>query len=369
MSEIKCYGCGSVLQTLDPNKKGFIDKIDPTREILYCKRCFRLMHYNEFPKTLATNEEYELIINDLLKKDGLIVLVVDLFDFTGTFIPKIIDKLRNKNVVLVANKLDLLPKSVNVIKIVEWLTYMCNRYFFRVDAIHVVSSKKGYYIEDLMNTINLLRSGKDVYVMGVANVGKSSLINSILKRIDNRKEDLIATSEIPGTTLSSIKIDFFDDHKAIIDTPGLINDRNAQSNLSEASYKCLIAKSEIKPITYQIECGNTVLLGAIASIALVSGENVSFTCYRSSNVTIHRRKNIEVLDFINKHRGEILTPPVKQDNSKLEFVTKTYKLKEKQDIVISGLGFITVNKDCVIEVMSLKNMDVFVRNGIFRDKN
>ncbi len=369
MSEIKCYGCGSLLQTENPDKKGFIEKIDPKREILYCKRCFRLMHYNEFPKTLATNEEYELIINDLLKKDGLIVLVVDLFDFTGTFIPKIIDKLRNKRVILVANKLDLLPKSVNVTKIVEWLTYMCNRYFFRVDAIHVVSSKKGYYIEDLMNTINLLRDSMDVYVMGVANVGKSSLINSILKRIDNRKDDLIATSEIPGTTLSSIKIDFFDDSKSIIDTPGLINERNAQSNLSEASYKCLIAKNEIKPITYQIEVGNTVLLGAIASIALVSGENVSFTCYRSSNVTIHRRKNIDILDFINKHRGEILMPPVKGDDSRLEFVTKTYKLKEKQDIVISGLGFITVNKDCVIEVTSLKNMDVFVRNGIFRDKN
>ncbi len=369
MSNIKCYGCGAILQTDDPNKKGFIEKIDEKREILYCKRCFRLMHYNEFPKILATNEEYELIIDDLLKKEGLIVLVVDLFDFTGTFIPQIIDKLRNKNVILVANKLDLLPKSVNVTKIVEWLTYMCNRYFFRVDAIHVVSSQKGYYIEDLMNTINLLRNSSDVYVMGVANVGKSSLINSILKRIDNRKSDLIATSEIPGTTLSSIKIPYFNDGKSIFDTPGLINTGNAQSNLSESSYKCLIAKKEIKPITYQIEEGNTVLLGAIASIALVSGDNISFTCYRSENVTIHRRKDIDTLEFINKHRGEILTPPVKSDNSVLEFKTKEYKLKAKQDIVISGLGFVTVNKDCTVKVSTLKNMDVFVRNGIFYSKD
>jgi 30S ribosome assembly GTPase len=369
MSELKCLGCGSILQTEYVDKKGFIEVIDSKREVLYCKRCYRLMHYNEFPKILASNEEYELIIDDLLKKDGLIVLVVDLFDFTGTFIPKIIDKLRNKRVILVANKLDLLPKSVNVSKIVEWLTYMCNRYFFRVDAIHVVSSKKGYYIEDLMNTINLLRDNLDVYVMGVANVGKSSLINSILKRIDNRKSDLIATSEIPGTTLSSIKIEYFDNHKSIYDTPGLINLGNAQSNLNEQSYKCLIAKKEIKPITYQIEVGNTVLLGAIASIALISGENVSFTCYRAETVTIHRRKNIDTLKFINKHKGEILTPPVKSDNSVLEFKTVQYKLKPKQDIVISGLGFITVNKECVVEVMSLKNMDVFVRNGIFTSKN
>ena len=47
----------------------------------------------------------ELSINqskydDLLSKKGLVVLIVDLFDFTGTFIPKIIDKLRHFDNVL-----------------------------------------------------------------------------------------------------------------------------------------------------------------------------------------------------------------------------------------------------------------------------
>ena len=87
-----CQGCGAVLQTTNPNEKGYVPKIDETKEHVYCKRCFRLNNYNEMPKILATNVEYEMVLDDLLKKNGLIVLIVDLFDFTGTFIPKIIDK-------------------------------------------------------------------------------------------------------------------------------------------------------------------------------------------------------------------------------------------------------------------------------------
>lgn len=371
MTRLICKGCGSVLQTTDPNKPGFILKIDETKTELYCKRCYRLMHYNEYPKIVANNEDYEHVVDDLLTKNGLIVLVVDLFDFTGTFIPKILDRLRNKNVILVANKLDLLPKSANIAKIVEWLSYMVNRYFFRVDAIHVVSSKKGYYIDDLMKVIDIARNGRDVYFMGCANVGKSSLINCLIKRFSSRKTDMIATSPIPGTTLDSIKIPFYEDNSSFIDTPGLINEHNALSCLNEQSYDLLLPKKEIKPISYQLEVGNCVILGAIFSAALIDAkENVTFTAYVSENVTVHRRKNIDTLEFINKHKGELLVPPVNNDKSELKFIKKTFEIKDKkQDLVISGLGFITLNKPCKIEVNVIEGLDVFLRNAIFGREN
>ena len=88
--------------------------------------------------------------------------------------------------------------------------------FFRVAAIHIVSSKKGYYIDDLLNTIDFLRKERDVYFVGCANVGKSSLINALLRRNLNYTNDVIATSLIPGTTLNEITIPFFDDNKAFI---------------------------------------------------------------------------------------------------------------------------------------------------------
>lgn len=361
-----CQGCGAPLQEENPNNIGFIPKIDPNASKLYCKRCFRLNNYNEMPKILATNKEYEAVVDDLLIKNGLIVLIVDLFDFTGSFIPKILDKLRDKNVILVANKLDLLPKSVKVEHIVEWLSYMVNRMFFRVDAIHVVSSKKGYYLDDLMNTIDYLRNGRDVYFMGCANVGKSSLINALLKRFTRSEKDLISTSPVPGTTLNSIKISFFIDNKAFIDTPGLINENNILSKLLPASYDKILPNAEIKPQTFQLKPGNTIFFGALGQITLLEGEGVSVTCYFSANLTIHRRKYEGSLEFLNKHGGEILVPPTRDEFLSLEYEEHEFMAssKKKEDIVISGLGFVAINKAAKILVKTIKNTDVFKRVAI-----
>ena len=318
------------------------------------------------PKILATNKEYEAVVDDLLDKKALVVLIVDLFDFTGTFIPKILDKLRDKNVILVANKLDLLPKSVKVEHIVDWLSYMINRMFFRVDAIHVVSSKKGYYIDDLMNTIDYLRNGRDVYFMGTANVGKSSLINSLLKRFTKSDKDLISTSPVPGTTLNSIRIPFFIDNKAFVDTPGLINENNILSKIMPVSYDKVLPKCEIKPQTFQLKPGNTVFFGALGQITLLAGENVSITCYFSSNITIHRRKAEGSLEFLNTHGGLILTPPTREEFLTLEYEEHTYdvSLNKKEDVVISGLGFVAINKPAKVLVKTIKKTDVFKRVAI-----
>jgi ribosome biogenesis GTPase YqeH len=364
MKEIICKGCGSIIQDKDPQKRGYVPLID-INKTKYCKRCYRLMHYNELPKIIASNIEYENVINMLLKKNGLIVLVVDLFDFTGTFIPRIMEKLRDKDVILVANKLDLLPKSANVTKIVDWIQKMANRYFFKLDAIHVVSSKNGLYIKDLINTIDFLRHDRNVYFMGCANVGKSSLINALLKENTSIKEDLISTSPIPGTTLDQIIVPFFEDNKAFIDTPGLINENNILSNIFPDSYSKILPKKEIKPITYQIKDDNTVLIGGLLAVSLLSGENVSFTSYFSENLPILRRKTEGLDEFIKKHLGGILNPPVESEKDAIEYETKEFLVPDgKYDLVVSGLGFIAINKGCKVLVKVIKNTDVFIRHGI-----
>lgn len=363
----KCIGCGSILQCDDVNKPGYIPEVrENTDKDLYCKRCFRLNHYNELPKILATKEAYEKVIDEVIERKGLIVLLVDLFDFTGTFIPDIVKKLRNKNVILVANKYDLLPKSNNINKVVEWLSYMCNRVFFKVDAIHVVSSKKGHYIDDLMNTIDLLRNDRDVYFVGCANVGKSSLINALLKRFTSKTEDVISTSEIPGTTIDAINIPFFEDNKALIDTPGLINDKSILEQLLSTSYRTIVPSKEIKPITYQLFSENTIFVSGLAMVSLLEGDTVSFTCYFSEKLLIHRTKTSKKQELIDNHLGGMLNPPSIEEAKDIKYRDVEFTLagNKKQDIVISGLGFITVNKPCKVLVSVIDGTDVFVRNAI-----
>ena len=79
----KCNGCGAYLQDEHPEKAGFIPvlKLDSTT----CKRCFRMMHYNELPKIVASNKDYEHVIDNVVKKKALMVFIVDIFAFKSTF--------------------------------------------------------------------------------------------------------------------------------------------------------------------------------------------------------------------------------------------------------------------------------------------
>ena len=72
-----------------------------------------------------------------------------------------------------------------------------------------------------MEKIEQYRKGRDVYVVGVTNVGKSTLINAIIQEITGDK-DIITTSRFPGTTLDKIEIPL-DDGSYIYDTPGIIH--------------------------------------------------------------------------------------------------------------------------------------------------
>ncbi len=361
----KCVGCGSVLQNEYIDKKGFVKNLDND----YCLRCYRLMHYNEMPKILAKNEEYDNILTGALKKNALVVLVVDVFDFSATFIPKIIDYLRDKNVIVVANKYDLLPKSTNVYKIVDFILKESQKQFFKILAAHVVSSKKGYFLDDLMNTIDLFRNDRDVYFVGCANVGKSSLINALLKRFSARTTDLISTSNIPGTTLDLINIPFFNDNKAFIDTPGLINEGNILNKLMPKSYSMIVPTKEIKPINYQIFEDNKLFISGLIALDIKGVKDLSVTCYFSDKLLLHRTKSKSIEEFMEKHLGEMLNPPSKEEIKNIKYVCKEYKIsKEKNELYISGLGFISFNKSTTIKVLMLEGIDVVLRNGIIGRK-
>ncbi len=360
----KCKGCGAMLQDTEPEKKGFIPLLKEDSK--YCKRCFRMMHYNELPKIVASNKEYEHVIDNVIQKNGLIVFVVDIFAFKATFNKKMIDKLRNKNVILVANKYDVFPKSVNVENIVNWLSHECEKIFFKVDAIHIVSSKKGYYIEELTKTIDLARKERDVYFVGCANVGKSSLINALLKKNTSITDDVISTSLIPGTTLNEIRIPFFEDNKAFIDTPGLINETDVLNSLLPKSYKKILPDDEIKPITYQITNGNAICLAGLASMSFKCMDRISVIVYSARDLYIHRTKSERLEELFNTQLGELLNPPLKEELDNIEYKTLYFTLdgKKKRNIWFSGFGFVAISGACEIEVKVLKNTEVYFTNAI-----
>lgn len=362
----RCKGCGAILQTEDESKQGFINEIKDNSS--YCKRCFRLMHYNELPKIVASNKDYEIVIDDAVKQNGLMVFIVDIFAFKATFNPKMIEKLRNKNVILVVNKYDLFPKSTNIDGIVSWVSKQAENIHFKVDAISVVSSSKGYYIDELTNLIDLLRRGRDVYFVGCANVGKSSLINALLKRNTSITKDVVSTSVIPGTTLNKITIPFFEDGKSFIDTPGLINEQDVLNKLLPISYKKIIPNKELKPKTYQITKDNSILIAGLARIDFKDCEKISVILYVSDDLYIQRSKTINVERVLENELGKLLNPPTKDEISNIKYYKKSFNLdgRIKKDIWFSGFGFMTIIGKSKLDVTTISGTEVFETDGIIR---
>ncbi len=358
----KCVGCGAVLQTQDEKKAGFVPTLSEDMKI--CRRCFRLMHYNELPKIVASNKEYENVIDSVVSKKALMVFIVDIFAFKSTFHPMMLSRLKDKDVILVANKLDLLPKSANLNKVVEWISKECQRAQLNPLAIGIASAKNGSFMDELIGTIDLARRGRDVYFVGCANVGKSSIINALLKRTTSRTEDLIATSIIPGTTLNQIKIPYYEDNGALIDTPGLINEADILNQLLPVSYRSIVPKTELKPVTYQITDENSIFIGGLAVLSFKTKEKLSVTVYTSSTLYLHRTKTSNVQKLFETQLGRLLTPPTLEEASSMEYQTQELDIHGKKDIWFSGFGFVQISGVAKVRIQWIKNTEVYITNAI-----
>ena len=108
----KCKGCGAYLNN-NKDEVGYVPKFDE-KTTKYCYRCFRLKNYNEN----NINENISININKTLENLDLnnkhVMMIIDILDLEYSFI-----KLSNniKNLTIIVNKMDLLPKTTNYEKI------------------------------------------------------------------------------------------------------------------------------------------------------------------------------------------------------------------------------------------------------------
>src|SRR3954464_7075641 len=109
--QISCVGCGVTIQTEHPEKMGYAPSSALEKESIICQRCFRLKHYNEVQDVSLTDDDFLKILNKVGETDSLIVKIVDIFDFNGSWLPGLNRFAGNNDVLLIGNKVDLLPKS------------------------------------------------------------------------------------------------------------------------------------------------------------------------------------------------------------------------------------------------------------------
>ncbi|MEH7178828.1 ribosome biogenesis GTPase YqeH [Neobacillus vireti] len=336
-------GCGVKVQTENPAELGYAPSSALEKEAIICQRCFRLKHYNEVQDVSLTDDDFLKILNGIGQTDALIVMIVDIFDFNGSWLPGLHRFVGKNKIVLVGNKVDLLPKSVKHNKLINWMKQESKELGLRPEEVFLVSAEKGKFINETAAAIDELRNGKDVYVVGCTNVGKSTFINRIIKEVTG-EEDIITTSHFPGTTLDIIKIPL-EDGKSLIDSPGIINHHQMAHFVDKRDLKVITPKKEIKPKVFQLNEGQTLFFGGLARFDFISGDRASFVCHVSNELNIHRTKTENADELYRTHIGEMLAPPRKDEvDSFPELVKQEFVIKDaKTDVVFSGLGWITVN--------------------------
>lgn len=367
--EMICIGCGAVLQSEDETKAGFLPasvlKKANADEDIYCKRCFRLRHYNEVQDVELTDDDFLNMLHEISDKKALIVNIVDIFDFNGSFISGIQRFAGQNPVILVGNKVDLLPKSLKEGKMRQWLIERAHEAGVHPKEVILTSAVRGESVKQLMDLIETERKGQDVYVVGTTNVGKSTLINQIIK-LATDAENVITTSYFPGTTLGKIEIPL-DDDRVMVDTPGIIQSSQIAHYLTPKELKLVTPRKEIKPKVYQLNEEQTLFLGGLARLDYLSGDGKqSFVCYLSNELTIHRTK-LEKADvlYVNQ-RGQLLTPPFEDNLDNLpELKRYEFLIKEPSDIVFSGLGWISIEEPGTkIAGWAPKGVDVLIRKSL-----
>ncbi|RVE67532.1 hypothetical protein OJAV_G00104470 [Oryzias javanicus] len=223
VSDTCCSGCGAVMHCVAVDVPGYLPSekyktllMEGQLDGAICQRCHLLTHHHKALNLQLTRDQYREVVQQIRPHKALVLLIVDLLDLPDSIVPDLSGLVgTNKNIVVLGNKVDLLPgDSPNYLqRIKRQLSEYCKEAGFgsQVTDIHLVSAKTGYGVEGLISSLQ--RSWKykgDVYLVGSANVGKSSLFNTLLESdyCKSRASDVIHKATIspwPGTTLNLLK--------------------------------------------------------------------------------------------------------------------------------------------------------------------
>eukprot|EP01117_Protostelium_nocturnum_P018698 TRINITY_DN7875_c0_g1_i2.p1 TRINITY_DN7875_c0_g1~~TRINITY_DN7875_c0_g1_i2.p1 ORF type:complete len:507 (-),score=101.39 TRINITY_DN7875_c0_g1_i2:70-1488(-) len=346
-----------------------------------CQRCFNLKYHAKVVPIKVPMDSFREKLSNLGKmKDNIIVFkMVDIFDFHASFIENFRDIIGNNTVFLIVNKMDLLPKDISRERVKDWIRSEAKeRGLSRIQGVHLASSKS-YSIQSLVKELDNIAEDQEVFILGASNVGKSTLMNQIMKFHDiNAKET--TTSLVPGTTLNTISFKV-PSGPTVYDTPGMHNPHQLTSRLSPKELSIVVPQSRIKPQIWSLNAGNTIYLGGLARIDYIEGPPIYFTLFVSKKLPIHVTRTHNADKIYKKHLGTILFPPLKEEQGKLpgdiqpvtplvKAATHTFEgngfRKATVDIVISGLGWVAITGPgkFTIDTWVPPGIQVFERNPL-----
>ncbi|GES61072.1 circularly permuted YqeH GTPase [Aspergillus terreus] len=316
---------GAALESAAETASQYLEKSRPPAQV--CDRCHDLIHHNRaVPAVSPSIYSIREYLDESPYKHNRIYHLIDAADFPMSLVDNIYEALaiqeqRSRNrrastekyrggrklptITFVITRSDLLaPTKEQVDSKMEYMRSILREKLaqsdedFRLGNVHMISAHRGWWTKKVKEEIR--DHGGGVWVVGKANVGKSSFIEAcfpkdsknlekIAELVERREEESVVAnqqhaldlnsdgllppapredlypvlpvvSSLPGTTVSPIRIPFGRSKGEMIDLPGL--DRGELVDYVRDEYRRdVIMTKRKKPERYTIKPGQSLLLG------------------------------------------------------------------------------------------------------------
>ncbi|XP_062582353.1 nitric oxide-associated protein 1-like isoform X2 [Saccostrea cucullata] len=410
MSSVQCGGCGALLHCQDVTIPGYLPSEvfkNLTMEELKeskCQKCHKMQHQGMVFDIRASDEKVYEIMRKISSERCLVLLVIDLFDIENS-IPDIFSQMLTERTTIhvIGNKVDIIPQDQpNYLEAVEeTLITACkkrglNRH--NVKEVSLISAKTGYGVEKLISSL-LANWGMrgNVYMIGTANSGKSTLYNSLLHSdyCYYKVRDVIPKASVsvwPGTTINILKFPIMNSktnwlmkmrQKRLMETQAKEILRHKKMKEEIKKQKKLVASSFITTLHGKVE--KTDFTNDAEKRALYSGFDLVAYEYKGDQVRSNDGKEFimetpekyDETDFTDS-RFLCDTPGLLCDNQvhteltpeELKLIIPTrkivphcYLLKPDHTVFITGLGridFVEGNQDVMLVIFISSKLPVFV---------
>lgn len=342
----KCYNCGAVLQSDDPKKEGYVKKEvleNGSQSFLFCDHCFELERFS--PKTGEPNVGEELleIVRDAKKRDALLVYVINLFSFEASFSQKINEIIKDMNILVVANKFDLLPKDTDEEETREYVAhrFRAGGISLEKDNIVIANAFDDDTARNIITQIYELKNGKDVYILGSYMAGKTTLISSFLRVYKNLSQGNIVTQEYPGTNTRVLQLPL-SPRTMMYEIPSIPINNSILNYLDSLTMKKIYVTDPVKEREFSLSEGQVLYFGGLAFIELVEGKRTALRCYLAEKIQLKKnsakRSEEKFVSLVNK---KVLKPVCSKIKTVKDMDIFEIKITESnyRDIGIQGLGW------------------------------
>ena len=367
--------------------------------VVTCARCYSLRNYgkvkNQAAEILMPSFDFARVVGDRLSRLGpgsaVVLLLVDVVDFDASFPVDAVDFLHpyvmneTVDVLLVGTKVDLLPTQCTRTRVSSFCRRRAKTFgLSRASGVHLVSAHTGMGVNLLSEQLEqLLEEGREVWVVGAQNAGKSSLINRLSKRYGgpDETEGGPLASHLPGTTLGVVKLEsLLPNGSDVYDTPGLLQPFQVSSRLSNEEARMVLPRARLRPRTYRAEIGSSLHIGGLARIDVLDGpqRTLYLTVWVSQDVPLHYMLRTEKADALReKHAGTKLVPPIGEQRVRAmgEWGSRVVNVygedwtTSTRDISIGGLGWVGVGVkgNAAFRVWTNEGVQVETRESLVPD--